>query len=312
MIVVVAQKGALDLQHILSYPITTYPLSLAHCDGSLVKTDKSALLRYLESLQHEVTVDIPRNYVHILDGGLLLHSVLSQTHIGTSYGAIARTILSTICTGRSTEVHLCLDKYVPNSIKDSERKIRGAVDSQYIISGPEQKIRQSGQKLLQNGIFKNEFGKFLLREWKKDHYWHLLEGKILVASFGGECYQYVPDDSQTIEVSMPEHLQGDHEEADTLIAFHMANITARNITVRASDTDVLVILIGSIGRLRVEVRSMMSVYLDCGMGNNRRYINISMIVEHLEEKKLGLAKAIPGYHAFTGCDFTSAFYRYSF
>jgi hypothetical protein len=49
-------------------------------------------------------------------------------------------------------------------------------------------------------------------------------------------------------VSSPSHLQGDHEEADTLIAFHMANLCEEDVVVRASDTDVLVILIGAIGR----------------------------------------------------------------
>ena len=45
MIIVVSQNNALDLQNILSYPITAYPLSLAHSDGTLVKTDRSVLLR---------------------------------------------------------------------------------------------------------------------------------------------------------------------------------------------------------------------------------------------------------------------------
>ena len=43
MIVVVSEKTSLDLQKIISYPITTYPLSLAHCDGAHMKTEKSAL-----------------------------------------------------------------------------------------------------------------------------------------------------------------------------------------------------------------------------------------------------------------------------
>lgn len=112
-----------------------------------------------------------------------------------------------------------------------------------------------------------------------------------------------------ISVTRPAHLQGDHEEADTLIAFHAANITAGHVIVRASDTDVLVILIGAVGQQRPEVRSMANIVMDCGMGNNRRYINVSNIVEVLEESKPGLPRALPGFHAFTGCDFTSAFYR---
>lgn len=79
--------------------------------------------------------------------------------------------------------------------------------------------------------------------------------------------------------------------------------------VRASDTDILIILIGILGNQDPEVRSSKNVFMDCGIGNSRRYINVTNIVEVLEERKAGLPKALPGYHAFTGCDFTSAFYR---
>jgi len=311
MVVVIAEKTTFDLRNVLSYPITTYPLSLAHCDGAHVKTVKSALLSKLESLQTEMIAesDLPRSFVQIFDGGLLLHSVISQTNMGASYASIARTMLSVMCYGRAREVHVCLDKYVENSIKDSERKLRGAVDSAYNITGPEQTIRQSGPKLLTNGIFKNELAKFLLKEWGKDHYWYIFGGKTLVASYGGECFQYIPDELQHVKVTRPPHLQGDHEEADTLIAFHVANITAGSIIVRASDTDVLVILIGALGQQRPEVRSMANIIMDCGMGNSRRYINVTNIADVLEDCKPGLPRALPGYHAFTGCDFTSAFYR---
>ena len=310
MIVVVSEKTSLDLRKIISYPITTYPLSLAHCDGAHMKTEKSALLRKLESLQTETITDtqLPRSYMQVYDG-VLLHSVLSQTATGASYASMARTMLSVLCSGRASEVHVCMDKYVENSIKDSERKSRGAVDTDYVITGAEQKIRQSGKKLLTNGVFKNEFAKFLLKEWKKANYWNIFGGKTLIASYGGECLQYVPDENNEITVTRPLHLQSDHEEADTLIAFHIANITAEHVMVRASDTDVLVILIGAIGQESPDDRTMADIIMDCGMGNSRRYINVTNIADVLEERKPGLARALPGYHAFTGCDFTSAFYR---
>ena len=191
MIVVVSEKTSLDLRKIISYPITTYPLSLAHCNGAHMKTEKSALLRKLESLHTETITDaqLPRCYVHVYDGGLFLHSVLSQTATAASYASMARTMLSVLCSGRASEVHVCMDKYVENSIKDSERKSRGAVDTDYVLTGSEQKIRQSGKKLLTNGVFKNEFAKFLLKEWKKANYWNIFGGKTLIASYGGECLQ---------------------------------------------------------------------------------------------------------------------------
>ena len=55
--------------------------------------------------------------------------VLSQTNIGASYTSIARAMVYVICSGMASEAHVCLKKYVDNSIKNSERKLRGAVDS---------------------------------------------------------------------------------------------------------------------------------------------------------------------------------------
>jgi len=179
MIVVVAKNTNLDLRHVLRYPITSYPLSLAHNDGALLKTPKSALLNKLEELQTDILTEVSGSCARIYDGGLLIHSVLSVMNCGASYGSIARTILSTVCTGIGDEVHVCLDKYIENSIKDSERKLRGAEDSIYKITGADQKMRQRGEKLLNNGMLKNELGKFLLKEWGKDHYWNILNGKTL-------------------------------------------------------------------------------------------------------------------------------------
>lgn len=170
---------------------------------------------------------------------------------------------------------------------------------QYNITGPEQKMRQSGRKLLENGVFKNELGKFFLQEWGKDYNWSIFCGKTIVASHGGECYQFVPDEQQqTIYVSKPAYLQGDHEEADTLIAFHVAKITASHIIIRASDTDVLVILIGALGQQRPELRSMVRIIMDCGNGNDRRYINVSNITEILEEqdRTISCTPRIPCIH----------------
>ena len=309
MIVVVAESTTLDLGHVLKYPITSYPLSLAHVDGGLLKTAKSALLNKMEEHQTEKLTEISDDgTARIYDGGLVIHSVLSTTNIGASYGSIARRIMSMICSGQGAEVHICLDKYVENSIKDSERKLRGAEDATYTITGAEQTIRQKGENLLSNGMLKNELGRFLLKEWEKNHYNSVLNGKVLYASFGGECFQYTPTNGcQEITMTTPAYLQADHEEADTLIAFHLINITASKVLVRASDTDVLVILVGMLGNQRREVRSMKTVIMDYGSGNSRRFINVSNIVEIFEERKPGLPRALPGYHAFTGCDFTAPF-----
>ena len=229
MLVFASEKTKLDLRKIISYPIMAYPLSLAHCDGTHIKTNKSALLRKIESFQMEMTseAELPISYAQVYNGGLLVHYILSLTTVGASYASIARTMLSLICSGKAQEVHACFDTYVENFIKDSERKQRGAVDTAYKITGPDQKIRQNGKNLLTNGtLFKSELAKFFLVEWRKSNYWEAFRGKRLFVSYSGECFQYDPGS----------------------IAFHTTNLSEEDVVARASDTAVLVILIGAIGR----------------------------------------------------------------
>ena len=162
------------------------------------------------------------------------------------------------------------------------------------------------KKLLANSVFKNEFAKFLIEEWNEDHYHHLFGGKTLIVSYGGDYYQYKSTENQ-IHVTRPGYLQDDDEETDTLIAFHINNISSQNIMVRASDSDVLVILIGVLGQQPPEERPL--TIMDCGAYHNRRYISVTNIANKLDDSKPCLPRAFPAYHAFTGCDFTSAFYR---
>ena len=113
-----------------------------------------------------------------------------------------------------------------------------------------------------------------------------------------------------MHVGHPAHPQVSHEEADTLLAFHASSV-AGNAVIRASNTEVLVILLGMIGRHLTSQRptAYSCIIMDCGSGNSRRHIDVSSISNSLEAKPKGLAAAMPGLHAFTGSDFTTAFYR---
>ena len=80
---------------------------------------------------------------------------------------------------------------------------------------------------------------------------------------------------------------------------------------RASDTDVLVILVGMIGRDSAEgiPVNYSRVIMDCGTGNHRRYIDVSSIQTKLEVKSPGSSTALIGLHVFTGTDYTAAFFN---
>ena len=44
-----APKRHFDLSHVFTFPLTPMPLSLCYCDGTMAKTEKTALFRHLES-----------------------------------------------------------------------------------------------------------------------------------------------------------------------------------------------------------------------------------------------------------------------
>ena len=311
-ILLIAAKSchSLDLKHILSFPITDVPLSIAHSDGSLMKTDKSALLRKLEARLTDSNINsgsLPSIDVTLIDGGLLFHTILID--LKGNYGAMARAFLERICAHHGNEIHVLFDVYKENTIKANERQLRGSQNHTYIIAGPEQTPNQSKTELVQNSSFKQEFAKFLLQEWSADHYVSVLRGKKIVVSHGGNCCTFTCNElDNSMQVSQPVHLQGQHEEADTLFAYHSISLMG-NLLIRACDTDIVIILITMLAHATQQSRQNKHIYMDCGTGNNRRLIDISKLFQLLEEKQDNLTKALAGIHAFTGCDFTSAFYR---
>ncbi len=164
--------------------------------------------------------------------------------------------------------------------------------------------RKKGTTLLRNSSFKDALAKFLLRELRKEYNAPIVGNKTVYISHGGECIKLHVNSMGMMVVEEPAEFQGNHEEADTLLAFH-AYRCAGTILIRSSDTDVLTILVGLAPKMP-ETSTMM---MDFGSANNRRLINITNISKQLEHLQPGLCEALIGFHALTGCDFNSAFYR---
>ena len=72
LLLMIAEKTGVDMDNVVSYPITRYPLAIAYSDGLPIVTKKSQLLNYLE----EQVVTSPGHQkfdVSLIDGGLLLY-----------------------------------------------------------------------------------------------------------------------------------------------------------------------------------------------------------------------------------------------
>jgi hypothetical protein len=296
-----------DLRNILKYPISDVPLALAHTDHTMNKTEKSAFTKILESEQAEVPDEksVGRVSATLFDGGLLMHEILPK-HIKSTYSKIARDFMVKVCSAPGAEVHLLLDRYITPSIKDPERQGRGSdqhdglLDDRFQITGREQQQKKKGSELVKDPCFKEQFGKFLLTEAQ---HCPLTGDKVLFISHGGKCVKLTNTFGQ-VDVTEPEDMQGIHEEADTLIAYHVNKIPSGTVVVRSSDTDVVVILTSLAAR-----KPDLAIFMDYGQSDSRRFIDVSSIACSLQEKNAGICESLIGFHSLTGCDFTSSFYR---
>ena len=130
-----------------------------------------------------------------------------------------------------------------------------------------------------------------MNEWKKQMYGSIIQTKTVFVSIGGKCFEYkINSHNNILETTEPVYLQGQHEEADPLIAFHVKAVTD-NVLVRYTGTDVLVILLGLVGR-----SEGIEVIMYYGSSNNSRYIDVSHIACVFNEKQPGFTDALIVLH----------------
>jgi len=99
--------------------------------------------------------------------------------------------------------------------------------------------------------------------------------------------------------SLPlQHLRSEQEEADTRMLLHALDATQRGATsimIQSPDTDVLVLTLWIYKRLCPDTTVI------AGTGGKRRSIPLGPLYEAFGED---LVKALPGFHAFSGCEQT--------
>lgn len=125
----------------------------------------------------------------------------------------------------------------------------------------------------------------------------LAENKVLVCNNNEETF-YNSSSSDIIEMIGV----CNHEEADSRIFVHSLNCLQNNlkkILIKTVDTDVIILAI-----FYQYQHQQQDVWIEFGIGKNLQYVSCMEISNNLKDKCLGL----PFFHAFTGCDVTSAFF----
>ena len=221
---------------------------MCHGDGTMAHTDKSKLFKLLEGTvsNHGKPTFIG---THIIDGNFQLHCMSPDQPV--TYGQLSRNILVTSLGYRSQRIDILFDTYERPSIKDCERECREAiVREEIVIEGPQQKRGLNFKKQIKLESFKRELPIFLTKDWSSDFYKPLIDGREVYLGVMGECTRYFVKDEVTAE-TIPA-LNCNHSEADTRVILHMIESdksTPGDIVIRASDTDILVLLLYHVHRV---------------------------------------------------------------
>ena len=130
-LLVLVTRRHLDLSHVFTFPLTPVPLSLCYCDGTMVKTEKTAFFRHLESKVESSFPSSESVDACKVDGSFLLR-VLPQ-NLPTTYGKLAATILIQATALSSKRVDIVFDTYEEPPIKGMESERKGKCDRNYKI-----------------------------------------------------------------------------------------------------------------------------------------------------------------------------------
>ena len=198
---------------------------------------------------------------------------------------------------RPRRLIICIDDYHEKSMKDRERKDKrdGKEEGKIIyVTGVEQIMPKGKLKwadFLSNGKNKNDlmqcFGTYL----KTEEASRKLNGLELIFC-GRKSIWSIRGDVVT------EHGPCNHEEADTKIPL-FASSAGCNVVCIAQDCDILILLIFAFANVRPEFRWQLRY-------EYAKFAEVNSIYDNLGDH---VSKLLIHYHAISGCDTTSYFFR---
>lgn len=182
------QNQSISLQHILTYPLTPAPLSMAHINSAMCVTNKAALIHKIEA---KVTpVSNVKCEAVIIDFMFFIRSAAS--HLPAKYGQVARSLLQMAQRFGATTVMFVADIYDDqHSIKDSCQGTRRVVSGgrTYSKLNHGQTRPSDFSAALKSRNFINTFLEFLRDEWSSERCADLITGHTFHFAYG-PCYTY--------------------------------------------------------------------------------------------------------------------------
>ena len=195
----------------------------------------------------------------------------------------------------ATRVDLVFDRSKSDSIKSATRDERELQKRRKVEL--EAKIPGNWKEFLSCDANKQEFFTLIPKQLLDTT--QLPKGKKLIVTINEECRSIRPD--TTLECLSP----CCHEEADTRMLLHLYGAVLdghKKVLIIANDSDVIVLGV----RAFTLLSQLEELWITYSTGQHFRYMAIHEIAVALGENR---ALALPAFHAFTGCDSTSSFFK---
>ena len=282
-----------DRDEFFSHESGPFPPSITENGKMYFSPSKADLLKCFE-LQGKETEEPPKTFdCVVLDGAAIVH-FLSPSKSDKTFQdySLKRYIpylegLLKYCD----RIDLVFDRYLAKSLKDAVRDKRG--------SGTRFKVQA-------NGKLPVRWSDFLFVSENKKELFHFLAKEIHGHSFKENKQILVTMDTKVLAVNSPAMPPCSHEEADSRIFIHILDALEEGnncFMIRTVDTDIVTISLGKFHDIEARY-SDFDLWIKFGSGQSLRMIHINSICNQIGRPT---ARSLPFFHAFTGCDTTSAF-----
>jgi hypothetical protein len=286
---IASQTRNSDLDEFFKHENQACPPALSQM-GALRTGTKSDLLSCLQDLVNE-SISSPTVQVTctILDGAAIVNMLRPGT-AKTFQEYATNVFLPYVMTQLQhvTRLDIVWDEYVPESLKANARSKRGKGVRRRVE--PSSAIPGNWQAFLRIDENKTELFSFLATRVA-----HMDTHKHVITTHHVDVLCTNRQDVSSLAPCT-------HEEADTRMLLHLEDAVHQGhnkVSIRTVDTDVVVLAISSAQRLKIS-----ELWVAFGTGKNFRFL-----AAHEMARTLGpdWCKALPIFHAFTGCDTVSYF-----
>ena len=290
---------ALQAGRVIDYPLFSRensgnPPALATGNGEMFHGTKSDLMHCLLDY---VTTQTERPVAPtgiIIDASFLIQTLKPGT--AKTVGEYIDNVIISYLRAQLLiykRVDIVFDVYLKKSLKDGVRKIRGDGEKKRVRLTT--KIPKNFQSFLRVNENKTELNHLIARNVAQ---MNCPDDTLIVSTKGDHILSSQP--IQSADMITP----CDHEEADTRTLLHAAHMKQQgfeSITLKANDTDILILSVFAQAHL-----GFTELWASFGTGKHHKFIPVHNIVTQIGRTS---SLALPGFHAFTGCDNVESFHN---